>query len=77
MRYPKRIYLNVRSIHGRGIQSVPGTAQTDGSVATECVEGSCGDSCGDKGAGGELHCMVERCQPSPLHSFPQEKFALS
>lgn len=77
MRYPKRIYFNVRSIHGTGILSMPGTAQTDGNVATECAEGSCGGSCGDKGAGSELHCMVEHCQPSPLYSFPQEKFALS
>lgn len=70
MRYLKRIYSNVRSIRGGGILSVPGTAQTDGSVAREHAERGCGDGCEDKGVGNELHCMATDCQTSPFCSLP-------
>lgn len=73
VRYPKGIYFSARSIRGWGILSVPGTAQTHGSVATKRAEGGCGDDCEDKGGWGcvcELHCMSEHCQSSPFYSSP-------
>lgn len=69
VRYPKMIYFNVRSIHGWGILSVPGSAQPM-EMWLLSVQKGCGDGCEDKGVGTEFHCMSEHHQPSLFYSLP-------